>query len=202
LVVRRLTLLWLVAAVLLGAGASPASLWWLPVEYWEAAARELGKPGDTIDRVRKLLRNYVVVGLVDAEVSADGTLSYATLAKGRESLVLVRDGKELRPVKNLDPEIGRILPELSYFMTTGLGVMSRGLRLVLFPNIDDQGRPILSGTRRGKLTGRYRTRDAEPVTVEWRAPLTSVAGPRRCPAGGESLEASWSYCPWHGVPSE
>jgi hypothetical protein len=183
-------------------GTHVITLWWLPVEYWEAAARELGKSGDTIDRVRTLLRSYVILAMVDADIQPNGSFTFASLESANQSLILVRDGREVSPVLRIGREVGGLLPELSYFMVTGLGVMSGGLRLVLFSNIDEEGRPLVSGARPGRFAVRYKLTGPEPVSAAWRAPLTSVVGPRRCPKGGESLEASWAYCPWHGVPVE
>jgi hypothetical protein len=182
------------------AGRRIVSFWWLPVEYWVAAARELRKPENELERIDTLLEGYVILGMVDADVSADGTLRFATLEDANDRLVLLRNGRETKPVSRLDPKVGATLPELSYFMTASLGPMAQGLRLVLLPNIDDDGRPVVSGSGTGEIAARYLADGAEPVSLRWRAPLTSVVGPRRCPKGGEELEASWGYCPWHGVP--
>ena len=178
------------------------SLWWLPVEYWESAARELGKPKEEIERVRTVLNTYLILGFVDAQVSREGKLNFRSLEKTNESLVLLGGGREFRPAGRLDPEVRRLLPELAYFMTSGLGVMSSGLRLVLFANIDKAGQPVISASRRGEVQARYTPEDTPPVSFTWVAPLTAVVGVRRCPEGGEDLEASWAYCPWHGVPVE
>jgi hypothetical protein len=184
------------------AGNHVVTLWWLPVEYWEAAARELGKPEEEMQRVRARLADYVVLGLVDAQVSREGTLRFRSFENTKESLVLVRDERELPPADRLDPGVRRLLPELAYFMTAGLGVMSEGLRLVLFPNVNEEGRRVMSASTRGQVEARYTPEGTEPISLVWRAPLTAVVGPRRCPKGGEELEADWNYCPWHGVPSE
>ena len=45
--------------------------------------------------------------------------------------------------------------------------------------------------------------ESGPVhTLTWHAPLTAVAGAKRCPKDGEEMSASWSYCPWHGTKLE
>ncbi len=178
------------------------TFWWLPVEYWTASARELKKTAAQVDRAHELLQSYVVLAMVDARVYPDGRLDYRNMEGVRAGLRLTRDGREIPPLSRLDPEVGRILPELTYFMTAGLGVMSGGLRLVLFPNIDEEGEPISSGATQGRVAARYEPEGDAPISLVWPAPLTSVAGPRLCPRGGEALEASWAYCPWHGVPVE
>lgn len=178
------------------------SAWWLPVEYWVASARELRKGASQIDEVRSLLQSYVVIALIDATIQADGTMHFATLEDTSARIALVRNGKEISPPPRIDPGLPRILPELSYFMTVSLGPLGRGLRLVMLPNIDDQGRPLTSGSIPGDVEVRYRPKGEAPIGFSWKAPLTSVVGPTRCPRGGEDLQASWRYCPWHGVPLE
>ncbi len=178
------------------------SFWWLPVEYWVAAAKELKLSGERIDRAREILRDYVVIGLVDAEVQPNGRFKFASLRDANERLFVIRNGKEVEPVNRIDPAAQRMLPELAYFLTTSLGPLASGLRLALYPNIDRKGRPLLTGTSQGKLVAKYRPEGTVPVSLVWRTPLTSVAGPSICPRGGEDLDASWNYCPWHGVPAE
>ncbi len=178
------------------------SFWWLPVEYWVAAARELKLSEETIDRAGELLRDYVVIGIVDAEVQQNGRFKFASLRNANERLFLIRNGKEVVPVERIDPAVERILPELAYFLTTSLGPLSSGLRLALYPNIDPKGRPIMGGSSQGTLVAKYRPEGAIPISLIWRSPLTSVAGSHICPRGGEDLDASWNYCPWHGVPVE
>jgi hypothetical protein len=183
-------------------GSHLLSFWWLPVEYWVGVAQELGKPPAEVDRVRELLRGYVVLGVVDAQVAPDGTVTFGALEDAKKRFVIVRDGRETPPAARPDPEIVRLMPELSYFMVASLGVMAPGLRLVLLPNVDDDGRPLLTGSTPGTLAARYRADGEAPIPLQWRAPLTAVVGSKRCPKGGEDLEASWSYCPWHGVPAD
>jgi hypothetical protein len=180
-------------------GGHLISVWWLPVEYWEAAARELRKSDEEIDRVRELLETYCILGLVDAQVSPKGTLQFAELESVNKSLALVVGTQRVGPAPRLDPALKRYLPELSYFMSAGLGAMSGGLRLVLFPNVDDKGQPQMNGASDGEIHAIYTPEGGGVVKLLWHAPLTAVVGPKRCPEGGEELEASWRHCPWHGV---
>ena len=178
------------------------TFWWLPVEYWTASARELKKSAKQVDQAHELLQRYVVLAMVDARVYSDGRLAYRNMEGVRDSLRLTRGSREIPPLSRLDPEVARILPELAYFLSAGLGVMSGGLRLVLFPNIDDEGEPIASGSANRRIDARYEPEGDALISLVWHAPLTSVVGPGLCPRGGEALEASWAYCPYHGVPVE
>jgi hypothetical protein len=178
------------------------NFWWLPVEYWTSAARELGRSEEDAAAMRKLLEGYVVIGVLDASFDAEGKpvlIEHSALAPRIE---VRRNGEKVELLRQLNPEVAQQMPELSYLMVASLGPLGTGLRLMFFPNLTDSGKPIATGAARAEVTLAYRWSDAEPpLEFAWHAPLTAVAGPARCSKGGELLEASWAYCPWHGVPT-
>ncbi len=176
------------------------NFWWLPVEYWLAAAQELKQPPEEIDSVRKLFRNYLIIAVLDARVRADSKLEPATHAEIAPRLEIRRNGQPVEILRDVDPRVARRVGELSYLLKTSLSMLGVGLRIFFLPNIDDRGRPLLQGVSTGQLTITYaRDEGADAFEFDWRAPLTSLAGPQTCPEAGESLEAHWIYCPWHGV---
>ena len=176
------------------------NVWWLPLEYWLAAAQELKKPAQEIDDVRKLFRYYLIIAVLDARVLDDGKLEPATHAEIGPHLQIRRNGKPVEILRDVDPRVARRVGELSYLLKTSLSMLGVGLRIFFLPNIDDDGRPFLQGASRGLLTIRYAPgEDEDAFEYVWHAPLTAVAGPQTCPDGGESLEAHWAYCPWHGI---
>lgn len=176
-------------------------IWWLPVEYWIDAARELRKSADDIDDVRKLFRNYLMIAILDAELKDDGSFEPATHSQIGPELEVRRNGDPIELLHRIDPRVARWTGELSYLLRTSLGPLGPGLRIFFLSNVDDGGRPLLQGGSRGTLEIRYtRAADAShPLRYRWHAPLTAVAGAHTCPEGGEPLDASWLYCPWHGV---
>ena len=176
------------------------SVWWLPVEYWLAAAGELKQQAEEIDTVRKLFRNYLIIAVLDASLDPEGKLHPATHADIGPRIEIRRNGTRVEILRDIDPRVARRVAELSYLLKTSLGVLGPGLRIFFLPNIDDKGRPLLHGSSNGTLTIRYeQAEDEDPLEYLWHAPLTSVAGPIRCPEGGEELEAHFKFCPWHGV---
>jgi hypothetical protein len=182
------------------AGASGVfQVWWLPSEYWEAAAKRQSWPEEQLKALEGRIRNYLVLGVIDATLG--GTkLSFAEHADIAEQIAVERNGTAIKPLRQLDPSLAKMIPELSYFIRISLGPLQEGLRLLFFPNLSDAGETILTGSGAGELRVGYRPEGAaEPVDFRWRGPLTSVAGRRTCPEGGEPLEASWRFCPWHGV---
>jgi len=184
-----------------GGNGRVASFWWLPQEYWERAAKELEIPAEEQEKVRTLFRDYVLVGALDTRLAAsDKKPEFATIGEIAKRSTFLRNGEEVEVLRDVNPELVRLVPSLVYLLRASLSGLGEGLRLLPLPNLDAKGNPILTGDKRGELKLVYRFDDsATPQEVIWRAPLTAVAGAKKCPKGGEKLEANWDYCPWHGV---
>jgi hypothetical protein len=183
------------ARTLEGGGGRVASFWWLPPEYWGLVAKELGIPAEEQAKVRTVFRDYLLVGALESKLNTDKKPEFATIAEIVQRAKFYRNGEEIAVLRDVNPEVARLAPSLVY-----LGGLGEGLRLLPLANVDAKGNPILSGNAPGELRIDYRFDESGPVQqVHWRAPLTSIAGAKKCPKGGESLEASWAFCPWHGV---
>jgi hypothetical protein len=173
--------------------------WWLPPEYWEAAAERQSWPKKRRQDLRERIRSYLVIAFIEANL-ARTKLEFAEHREIAERISVERSGTPIEPLRRLDPTLAEMIPELSYFLRVSLGALQDGVRLLFFPNVTESGEPILNGSRHGALRVVYRLDgEPEPVRFEWRAPLTSVVGAATCPEGGEALQASWRFCPWHGV---
>lgn len=176
------------------------SAWWLPLEYWLAMAEDRKKTAEEREAIGKLLRNYLIIAILDAKFGADGKLDPATHAQIGPKLEIRRNGERVELLHDIDPRVARHIAELSYVLEASLALLRPALRIFFLPNIDDGGQPLLHGASTGQLLIRYaQDPESEPLEFRWRAPLTALAGSTRCPEGGEPLEAHWSYCPWHGV---
>jgi hypothetical protein len=180
-----------------------ANFWWLPPEYWVLSGKEMGLPPADQANVEKLFRDYVIVGVVDADLSEKKKPVLASIAEIVKRSRFSRDGETLEVLREVNPEVSKLVPSLVYLLRSSLGPLGEGLRLLPLPNVDPKGNPILSASTPGELGLEFRFTETGPVhEFRWHAPLTSVAGVRKCPKGGEPLEASWSFCPWHGVKLE
>jgi hypothetical protein len=174
-------------------------VWWLPAEYWEAAAEKQSWSAEQRRELRERIRNYFVLGVLDATLGGT-SIAFAEHAEIAERMSVERNGSGIEPLRKIDPRLAAMIPELSYFIRVSLGPLKEGMRLLFFPNLAERGEPVLSGSRSGELRVRYRPEGApEPTEFRWRPPLTSIVGSATCPEGGEALEASWTFCPWHGV---
>jgi hypothetical protein len=180
-------------------GTGVLQAWWLPPEYWVAAAEKQGWPEDKLADLRDRIAHYFVLGVIDATL--DGSqLGFTDHPDVVKRISVERNGEAVEPLRIFDPSLAQTVPQLSYFLRLSLGPLQQGLKLLFFPNLNAEGEAILVGSGEGELRVRYRPGgDAEPTDFLWRSPLTSIVGPTSCPEGGEPLEASWKFCPWHGV---
>ncbi|MGH2901855.1 MAG: hypothetical protein ACRDMZ_24490 [Solirubrobacteraceae bacterium] len=181
-----------------------ASFWWLPQEYWELAAKELEIPAEEQAKVRTLFRDYVLVGALETQLSStDKKPEFASIADVAKRATFFRDGEQVEVLREVNPELARLVPSLVYLLRASLSGLGDGLRLLPLPNLDAKGNPILTGNARGELKPLYRFDESSPPQeVIWHAPLTAIAGAKKCPKGGEKLEANWDFCPWHGVKAD
>jgi hypothetical protein len=76
----------------------------------------------------------------------------------------------------------------------------QNMQIYFFPGTDKMTKPIADPLAPGSfsvvMTNILGTKES---VYEWKLPLTSWSPPRYCPVGKERVEASWKYCPWHGV---
>jgi hypothetical protein len=187
-----------------GGAGRIAQFWWLPVEYWEACARDLGLSAAEQAKIAPLFRDYVMVATVDARFSED--LKKAEFKPTADIVArtrFLRGGQPVEVLKEVGPELPEVAYRLVYLMRSSLGPLAEGLRLLPLPNVDPKGNAILTGTSRGDLEIEFRFEEGGPVHERyWHAPFTSIAGEKACPKGGEALEASFEFCPWHGVKAK
>ncbi len=181
-------------------GARAATVFWLPAEYWVAASRERGAPPEEVERVRALFRDYLIVGVVDVELDAEGKPRFKTIADIVRRSRISRDGEVVPVLREVSPDMARLAPELVYVLRTSLGFLGDGLRLLPLSNRNDEGERVVPAELGGEIEVEFRFElDSAAHLLVWRAPLTSIVGPQRCPVGAEELDAAWKFCPYHGA---
>ena len=184
------------------AGHRVVTFWWLPYEYWMAVAGELGKTPAQTAEIRSLFRSYTLLAVLDVEVRPDSSFDALSTAEIVRRLEIDVNGETFEVMQQVDRRVQELVPDLSYVLRASLSGLGSSLRILPLPNLDKNGEPILSAAKLGRVRLRYRVgAEGEEVEFWWHAPLTSVAGKRRC-KGGELAEASWKFCPWDGTPVE
>jgi hypothetical protein len=184
-----------------GGGGRFAYFWWLPLEYWEACGKDLGLSAEEQAKIAPLFRDYTMVAVIDARVSpeekkADVKPTADIVARSR----FLRNGQPVEVLREVGKEVPEMALRLVYLMRSSLSGLGDGLRLLPLANVDPKGNAILTGASKGELEIEFRFEPDGPVNkLYWHAPYTSIVGAKTCPKGGETLEASFEFCPWHGV---
>jgi hypothetical protein len=180
-------------------GGHIVNFWWLPVEYWVAAAREMKRTDAEIQRIRDLFKNYTLLAALDVQLQPDGAVDGLATVEIVRRLEVEVNGASFEVLKQVDPKLQQYAPDLSYVMQASLSSLGTSLRLLPLPNLGSDGEPILRGDQKGLIKILYKARaDEDPLVFWWHGPLTDVVGSKRCPGSGETMEASWEYCPWNG----
>ena len=179
------------------------TFWWLPAEFWVAAAREMSKTPAEIAAIGDLFDNYTLIGAMDLQFAPDGKMDTLSTVEIVRRLEVKIGDVQFDVLKQVDPKLQQMAPELSYAFRISLAELGRGLHLLPFANLDSLARPIVSGSTPGVVRVRYKGETgAAPLEFWWHAPLTAVAGSKKCPGSGAPMEASWSFCPWNGKKPE
>jgi hypothetical protein len=180
-----------------------ANFWWLPQEYWEDAARELDLPAADQEKIGKIFRDYLFIAALDTTISEQKKPEFASIADIVKRSRFTRNGAVVEPLREVNPDVAKLVPTLVYLLRASLGGLGEGLRLMPLSNVDAQGKSLVTGTGTGEVHVEFQfASDAPTHEISWHAPLTALVGTHKCPKGGEELEASWNYCPWHGVKVE
>ena len=151
--------------------------------------------------VSKSFGDYLFVAVIDADVTDKKKPTIMGVPDVVAHATFFRDGEKVQVLTEVNPEVARLAPKLVYLLRASMGQLGQGLHLLPLSNVSSGGKPIVTASSPGQLKLEFRFTDSGPVhEVRWHAPLTAVVGPKKCPKDGEEMDASWSYCPWHGVP--
>jgi dipeptidyl aminopeptidase/acylaminoacyl peptidase/tetratricopeptide (TPR) repeat protein len=175
-------------------------LMWMPVEYMEKAAERAGFSGEKVHERYAPLRKYTMIVAGVGKLGI-GNINWISEPEVRSNLKL-RDaaGNDYEPVQELSGDAKAFATILKPMMANMLGKMGENVQIYFFPGADKMGNPIADPLAPGSfsvvITNILGTKES---IYEWKLPLTSLSPPRYCPVGKERMQASWKYCPWHGV---
>jgi len=174
-------------------------VWWIPTEFWEAAAT---KHGSTPERARKTfepLRNYVVVAVAVGTVGI-GNVNWYNEQIIRSSVTLKDfEGTVYGPLTDLSGDANGLLSIFKPILSNLLGSTGQNIQLLFFPARSARGKLIADPKREGMFTIEFSYPEEKIASqYEWKLPLTSLSPLKYCPVGKEVVQASWKYCPWHG----
>jgi hypothetical protein len=175
-------------------------LMWTPTEFWEQSAKRAGFSAEKAHERYAPLRKYTVI-VAGVGKMGIGNINWIPEPELRSNLKL-RDaaGNDYEPVQEPSGDAKGLATILKPIMANMLGTMGQNLQIYFFPGVDKMAKPIADPLAPGRfsvvITNILGTKES---VYEWKLPLTSLSPPRYCPVGKERMEASWKYCPWHGV---
>jgi len=176
-------------------------VWWLPAEFWEQSTIEQGSTPEQARNSFAALRDYTMVIIAVGKVGI-GNINWRSENEIRSGTSLRdSDGQSYSPLREISGDAQGIASIVRPVLTNILGPMGQNLQILFFPAKTKMGKSIADPTRASSfsvvLTSLTAQKESE---FSWRLPLTSLSPPKFCPAGKERVEASWRFCPWHGVP--
>jgi len=178
-----------------GRNGRVAFLWWMPAEYFETK-QTASSPGYFAG-----FRNNTVVAVAFGKVQPFGILDFVPLDAVRSS-VTMRDanGKEYKPLEKIPEDVRVPLEMMKPVFSASLGKLGENIQFLVFAGKTRNGTRIADPRGQGEFSMLVKELTGEPETaVTWRLPLSGMFPPRYCPVGKERVEASWKFCPWHGV---
>ena len=150
------------ARTLEGGGGRVASFWWLPQEYWELVAKELGIPAEEQAKVRTVFRDYLLVGALESKLNTDKKPEFASIADLAKRAKFYRNGEEVEVLRDVNPELARLAPSLVYLLRASLGGLGEGLRLLPLSERRREGQsdPLGATARRAAASSSASTKPA------------------------------------------
>jgi len=176
-------------------------VWWVPFEFWAYSAEKRGSdPAKTREQL-KALKDYTILGVFLAKVSALGTFDYTTPADLQKKIV-IRDseGQEYVALPEVTGDAKTLADLMRPMLANAMGRAGENFAMIFFPAHTKSGKQIADEAAKGSFSVVLKDLVGEPETILlWRTPLTSFSPARYCPVGKERVHADWDYCPWHGV---
>lgn len=175
-------------------------VWWVPTEFWEKSAADQGSSPQKAHELFGSLRQYTVVIVLAGKIGL-GNINWFSANDIRSSTsIRDSDGQIYKPIIDISPDAAGLLSIIKPVMANILGPAGQNLEILFFAGRTAKGALIADPTSEGSFSVLIDGLGGQKLTsYEWRLPLTSLTPPRYCPAGNERMEASWKYCPWHGV---
>jgi hypothetical protein len=174
-------------------------VWWIPVEFWEAAARAQGrKPDGTLDT----LRDYTMMVVAVGNVGELGNIKWHNGEEIRKNVELLdASGTAYAPlamadVNNNAQTMAKVMRPI---FVNSLGALGENLEIIYFPAKNKAGQSLADAKNRGTFSLRMKQMGDVDHTFQWNLPLNSLMPPKFCPVGKERVQSNWNFCPWHGV---
>jgi len=178
-------------------------VWWLPYEYWEVSlvgATDL--PKSIKDNMLSTLKNYMIVSVVQSDVSMMGAFDFYSKEEVQKFITLHYEdsnGKKtyLNPEETIPVDLEILLGQMAPILKAAMGNMGSNFHFLIYKDKQSNGQRLVDPYKKGVLKARLSNRKGEFAETEFESPLNALYLPRVCP-NGKAAHISWNYCPWSG----
>ncbi|MCF2858749.1 hypothetical protein L1286_14775 [Pseudoalteromonas sp. SMS1] len=178
-------------------------VWWVPFEYW---ASIMSRDPNLTEQMKKqmldVLKDYLVVGIVQADVSAMGVFNYYSQSYVEKNLKVNyktpnSKGLNLTPSNKVSEEMTMLMTQVKPILQGAMGNMGLNFHFFIFDDSDNKGARVVDPHQEGNFVMSLKNKAGVELTADFKTPLNSLFVPRVCP-NGEEAHVSWKYCPWSG----
>jgi len=175
-------------------------VWWIPTQFWELSAERSGTSEENAKERFASLRKYTIVAVVVGKVGI-GNINYISQPEVRDATTLRdSDGTVYQPLQKLSGDAEGLLAMMKPVFGNIMGPMGQNMQFLFFSATNRMAKPIADPLSPGSFSVTLsKIVGGRDTVFEWRLPLTTLSPPKYCPIGKERVQASWKYCPWHGV---
>ena len=171
---------------------------WIPTSYWKVVLDDSPQVSkEALSQIEFAFKDYVVVGALDLDVNANGTMNFTTETELRKSIsIQTQNGSIFKPIpeSNISDEAKSFSSSLKPLFSQIIGQMGAGLHFYFFSVKDRDGKNILDERKNGKFTIKHSN-----INFDYSLPLVALLPPKVCPKDGASMKGNWNFCPIHGV---
>jgi len=176
-----------------------AMFWWVPPDFWTALWQVRIGSEEQAPKQLAAFRDYHLFFITLRLGSESGPSISWIDEETIRTHVLLRDqyGNGYKPLSETPKDLRPLLDKVK----SKISQPDAELRIVVFPARDAAGNLFADPRKSSELRLEVANLMGPPIkTYFWRFPMTSLSPAKYCPVGKEKVEASWKFCPRHGIP--
>jgi hypothetical protein len=177
-------------------------LWWIPQEFWMSVfARDTATPEEGKKIMLDTLKNYSLIGVVQADIDADGGFAFYDKNQVNQGFTVSfqKDSGEqlkLTPLAQVDPNVQEMLDAMTPILTASMGNLGSNFHFYVYPN-QSGSTTVVDAYGEGQLSFQLKDLRGQKMDASLALPLDALYKSRLCP-NGKKAHVSWKFCPWTG----
>lgn len=178
-------------------------VWWVPYEYWASVlSRDPSMNKLALQQTLDVLRNYMLIAIVQADVSPFGTFDFYSNEEVAKNLSTSytqssNDSIEIAPTSSISGDMQLLLSQMTPILKAAMGNLGSNFHFFVYNDRRGDDTRVIDPYNSGLLSVQLKKSGGEFMEVSFPTPLNSLHVPRICP-NGKPAHISWSYCPWSG----